>query len=166
MRLAVAATLATLTLASAAHAQKGGYADLSGGHWAATSVAALQARGIVAPAKPGAKFDGGKPITRFELAVTLWKLVQYMERADKHKKTKDGAFAPIDGPGAIRRLRADGYLPASSPICKDGNQGVTEAQLSEALAQVIARSKEKTVRITPDSKKAIPIEHPGHKDGS
>ncbi|MFM7322740.1 MAG: hypothetical protein ACKO5K_14635, partial [Armatimonadota bacterium] len=58
-------------------------------------------------------------------------------------------------------LVADGYLPANSPIARDGSKTVTTEQLSTALVQVIARSKEKTVPVTPDSKKAMPIDRPG-----
>ncbi|MFM7321573.1 MAG: S-layer homology domain-containing protein, partial [Armatimonadota bacterium] len=93
----VAAAVATACFAGTAHAQVGGFRDVPSGHWAAGALEALAARAIVGPAKPKGNFDGAKPVTRYELAVTLWKLVQYMERADKQKKSKDGASAPVDG---------------------------------------------------------------------
>ena len=158
----VLGTMATLACAGAALAQTGGFSDVGKGHWAAPSVSGLASRAILAPQGKPAKFDGSKPITRYELAVTLWRFVQYMERADKQKKTKDGAMAPIDGPGALRRLIADGYLPASSPLAKDGGKTVTAEQLADAMASVITRSREKTIPISPDARRAIPIEHPGH----
>jgi len=156
------AALLIAGLTTTASAQAGGFRDVPAAHWAGGALEALAARAIVAPTKPGSSFDGAKPVTRYELAVTLWKLVQYMERADKQKKSKDGAALPLDGPGAIKRLVADGYLPANSPLVRNGTATVTADQLSTALVQVIARSKEKTVPVTPDSKKSLPIEHPRH----
>jgi hypothetical protein len=153
--------VAVAVFAGSASAQSGGFRDVPSGHWAAGALEGLSTRAIVAPAKAGGAFDGSKPVTRYELAVTLWKLVQYMERADKQKKSKDGASAPIDGPGAVKRLVADGYLPANSPIVTEGSKSVTADQLATALVQVIARSKEKTVPVTPDSKKSLPIDRPG-----
>ena len=79
----VLAVLAALGCAGAASAQSGGFSDVSKGHWAAPSVAGLASRAILAPQGKAAKFDGSKPITRFELAITLWRFVQYIERADK-----------------------------------------------------------------------------------
>jgi len=132
------------------------------GHWAATAVASLQARNILPPTKSGAGFDGNKPVTRYELAVVLWKLVQHMEAAAKQPRGKSSVQRELDGPQAMRRLVADGYLGAESAILKDPKQSVGEGELAKALVEVIARIQEKTVPVTPDSKKSIPMDrHPG-----
>lgn len=153
-----------LALAAAvpAQAQVAGYKDVASGHWAAESISGLAARAVMAPQSKGAKFDGSKPVTRYELAVTLYRFAQFVERADKQKKTKDGALAPMTGPAAIKRLVAGGYLPASSPLCKDGDKTVTANQLADAISQVLTRARERTVPITPESRRSVPIDHPEH----
>lgn len=175
--LCAAATCAALVIAGpAASAQVGGFSDIPPGHWAADSIAKLVTAGILqgSPkigAKPGAKkvaaYDGNKPVTRYELAVTLYRFVQYLERADKQPKTKMGAQAfPQTGAEAIRRLVANGYLPAKTPLAKNGDKVVTANELADALAQVIGASRVKNTPITPDSLRAQPIEKPGVAPGT
>jgi hypothetical protein len=105
-------------------------------------------------------------VTRYELAVTLYRFVQYIDRADKQKKSKQGAqAAPADGTEAVKRLIADGYLPKNTPLATDGTKVVTANQLADALTHIIVRSREKATPITPDSKYA-PIERPSAAPGS
>ncbi len=149
-----------------AGAQVAGYKDVPKSHWAAGSVAHLVEAGILqkAPTKPShktaasPKFDGDKPVTRYEMAVTLYRFVQYIEHANSQGKTKFGADT-LDGPTALKRLIADGYLPATTPLAKDSTKTVTANQFADALAQVIAHSREKSTPLSPDLKGA-PIEKP------
>ncbi len=163
---------------SPAGAQVAGYSDVPREHWAADSVAHLAVAGIIqkksatplggepkpATATAVPKYDGNKPVTRYELAVTLYRFVQYIEHADAQRKTKFGAQAahPSDGPTAIKLLIAKGYLPATTPLAKDGDKPVTANQMADALAAVITKSREKTTPISPDLKDQTPIEKPAN----
>lgn len=178
----VAAALAAVSFgARSASAQAAGFPDVPANHWAAAGVAKLVSVGIlrgypadpVAPqgaaAKPAAKsgFDGNKPVTRYELAVTLYRFVQYIDRADKQKKSKTGAqAAPADGAEAVKRLIAEGYLPKDTPLATEGTRVVTANQLADALTAVITRSREKQTPITPDSLKTLPMEKPQSAPGT
>ena len=139
-------------------AQTTRFSDVPANHWAADSVNKLVGIGILqgATKKPTGKtasnYDGNKPVTRYELAVTLYRFVQYIERADKQPKSKLGA--EVDGPKAVELLVKGGYLPASSPLVKDGAKLVTANQLADAMGQVIAKAREKRVPISPGSKYA------------
>lgn len=169
-----AACAAFLYVTPPASAQVAGFSDIPRNHWAADSVAKLVTAGVLAPpsAKPaaGAKkggYDGNKPVTRYELAVTLYRFVQYLEKANKQPKTKMGAQAlPQTGAEAVRRLIASGYLPAKTPLAKSGDKAVTANELADALAQVLAASRVKKTPITPESLRTLPIEKPGNAPGT
>ena len=185
MRAVLVSAVALLAVGSV-RAQVGGFSDVPKDHWAAQAVARLSAAGIVrgdgkgeplgpspkpvpqtggksGAAKPASKtaYDGNKPVTRYELAVTLYRFVQYMEATDKQKRGKTGVeAAPRDGAEAAKRLVSGGYLPANTPLARDGSKVVTANQLADALAQVITRNREKHTPITPDSERTQPIEKP------
>jgi hypothetical protein len=159
-----------------ARAQVAGFSDVPKNHWAADSITKLVAAGIVAsPAQQKASgtakttatpaYNGEKPVTRYELAVTLYRFVQYIDRADRQKKSKMGAqAAPANGAEAVKRLIADGYLPKDTALATDGDKLVTANQLSDALTHVVVRSRERASPITPDSKNA-PIQRPSAAPG-
>ena len=170
-----------LTLAAVStpvFAQVGGFTDIPRDHWAADSVAKLATAGIltgdkqITPAKgtPAPKkgaYDGNKPVTRYELAVTLYRFVQYIDAANKQPKGKTKVqTAPLDGATAVKRLIADGYLPKNTPLAVSGTTAVTANQLADALAQVISRNREKKTPITPDSLKTLPVEKPAETPGT
>ena len=157
-----------------ASAQVAGYPDVSKTHWAADSITHLAVAGIIqkksatplggAP-KPmtttAPTYDGNKPVTRYELAVTLYRFVQYIEHANAQRKTKFGAQAqPSDGPTAVKLLIAKGYLPVTTPLAKDGDKAVTANQMADALAAIITKSREKATPISPDLKEQPAIEKP------
>lgn len=179
VRTAAAAAIVTISVSTAAQAQVGGFPDVPAGHWAATSVAKLAKSGIIkgyaadqkqatgkpaaAPAKAG--YNGNKPVTRYELAVTLYRFVTYMERAYKQRPTKMGAqAAPKTGAATVQYLVANGYLPKDSPLGKEGGKVVTANELADAMAQVITRIRARQIPITPESKYDIP--HPPHSPGT
>ncbi len=166
--------LIALAAPALAHAQQqGSFSDVPANHWAAASIAKLAARGILTgypaqPAgggggasarKPATAYNGSKPVTRYELAVTLYRFVQYLERADQQKKgtTHVQVLPPIkntDGAGAVRALIARGYLPRATPLGKNGATLVTADQLAEALARIISRDRENRTPVSPDSRLA------------
>ncbi|HVK03385.1 MAG TPA: S-layer homology domain-containing protein [Armatimonadaceae bacterium] len=173
--VAVAAAAVTVAAPRAAQAQAGGFPDVPQAHWAAQSVTRLSGAGIVKgypggplavaqakpAAKPGAKkpaYDGNKPVTRYELAVTLYRFVVYIERADRQQKSNTGAWLqgdPKSGADAVKRLIAAGYLPKDTPLAAEGSKIVTANQLADAMASVVARSLEKTTPISKGSRKDI-----------
>jgi hypothetical protein len=148
------------------------YPDVPDNHWAAEPVKQLARRGILIAAAPpktnaGSKpaqptYSGNKPVTRYELAVTLYRFVQYLERADRQKRggaaarTQSAPSAPAlkNGAEAVRRLVAGGYLPKNTPLAQNGNALVTADQLADALAQVVSHSLEKRTPVTPGSQQA------------
>jgi|GEM_PF-1139544 S-layer homology domain. len=170
-----AAALGVLTLSlavsPAARAQAGSFPDVPKNHWAAESVTRLAGAGIlkgyaggplaVAQGKPPAKkpaYDGNKPVTRYELAVTLYRFVVYMERAERQKKSSTGAWLqgePKSGAEAVKKLIAMGYLPQNTPLATEGDKLVTADQLADALAMVIAKTQEKKTPISKGSRKDI-----------
>ena len=167
MRLSAVAAVAAVSVVSlcafpakTAHAQAGGFPDVPSNHWAAASVEKLVGMGILAAppkqaAKPGPKYNGDKAVTRYELAVTLDRFVQYLERADKQKKSKYNVQAtPAEGAAATKRLIAGGYLPATTALATDATKVVTAKQLADAMTRVIVKVREKKVPISPDSELA------------
>jgi hypothetical protein len=170
--MAVAAVTVGAAAASPAYAQTAGFKDVPKDHWAADSVAKLATAGVVKgyPVQKNQKatgkesYNGDKPVTRYELAVTLYRFVLYIERAERQKKGKLNVEAPIEGPQAIRKLVAEGYLPRDTPLAKEGGKAVTANELADAMAQVITRSREKMTPVTPDSLKSTPIEKPEDTD--
>lgn len=166
---AVAAFGLFALVAPAAHARQQPFSDVPANHWAAASIAKLAARGIVTgyPAaaqasvapRPATAYNGSKPVTRYELAVTLYRFVQYLERANQQKKgtTRVQVLPSIrdtNGAGAVRALVARGYLPEATPLGKSGATLVTADQLADALAQIISRDRENRTPISPDSRLA------------
>lgn len=55
-----------------------GQSDVPANHWASASVKALVSRGVMDA--PGGKFDGGRKVTRIELANTLARYAKALER--------------------------------------------------------------------------------------
>ena len=156
-RVLLVACGSLLIVGSGARAQVGGYSDVPPSHWAATAVSKLATMGVMMPDKTkkvGTSFDGAKPVTRYELALTLWRFVQYLEGADKQKRGKTQALAPKSGAEAMQKLVAGGYLPKNSPLVSAGAATVSAQQLADALSQVIVKVRSHKVPITPESEKA------------
>jgi hypothetical protein len=175
--VAVGATiLAAAAPFAAVRAQVAGFVDVPKGHWAADSIARLVGMGIVqggptaaapfAPSEPSShkgtplRFDGEKPVTRYELAVTLYRFVVYIERADKQPKGKLPIKGePTSGPQAVKTLIAQGYLPKDTPLADNGAAPVTARQFADALSAVIVESRDYATPPSPDSD--FSIDRPG-----
>jgi hypothetical protein len=143
--------------------------------WAAPSVNALVKAGIVngsasplaigAQDKKKAVYDGNKPVTRYELAVTLYRFVQHMDKVAKQPKGKTGAMVtPKTGADAVKQLVAGGYLAPNSPFVKNatatgGIKPVTSDEFAIALGDVLSKVQEKRTPVTKDS--GLDIERPG-----
>ncbi len=120
--------------------------DVPAGHFAAGAVRRVTGQKIMGREADG-RFRGDKPVTRYELAVTLDRFVRYVEAARKplHPVEKP---VPVTVPArasqaegaALTHLVSQGFLPTSSPLLKkDGRQLVTATELSDALAAVTIR---------------------------
>jgi hypothetical protein len=171
--------------AQTAGAQTAGFPDVPPTHWAAQAVAKLAGANIITgygssplqaaspgQAKPAAKpsFDGNKPVTRYELAITLYRFVQYIERANARPKSKGGASAPLppatSGADAVRRLIAGGFLPKNTPLANQGDKTATTNELVDALTSVIAKNRENATPITPESLRTYPQEKSHNAPGT
>ena len=149
----IAAYCATLTLLvlPAVAAPTAPFPDVPAKHWAAGAVGRVAARKLMT-GDPTGKFNGNKPVTRYELAVTLDRLVRYME--DAHKPLSATPDRPVHLPkaapsaaqAALRHLVGGGFLPTTSPIViKDGTKPVTASELTNALAQVTIRLSDRSL---------------------
>jgi len=148
---------AALAISPGAAQAQSGFPDVPANHWAADSVQKLEDAGILkgyprgTPQRAGDRgYDGSRPVTRYELAVTLWRFVQYIERADRQQRGDAASGANVasgasvaSGADAVKRLVAGGYLPQNTPLAAEGNKSVTANQLADALAQVIAKVTER-----------------------
>jgi hypothetical protein len=125
--------------------------DVPARHWAKKSVDKVTSTGLMST--QNGKFQGDKPVTRYELAVTLDRLVKYIEagRAPLHPTARPKPFPAPKGASAeegkaITHLVNEGFLPSDSPIVTgDGHAVVTAKQLSAAIAQVTIRLSDRSV---------------------
>ena len=125
--------------------------DVPTNHWAKPSVDRVTKEGLMS--SDNGKFRGDKPVTRYELAVTLDKLVRYIEagRAPLHPTKRPGTVSVPAGASrsvkeAIRDLVGQSFLPADSPIVKgNGDAVVTADQLATALSQITIRLSDRSL---------------------
>ena len=174
--LAVAAAgVAASVFSGTAFAQTTSFPDVPANHWAAKSVAALAKSGVVSgtstPLAFGApqkgtkpKYDGNKPVTRYELAVTLYRFVQVMDQVAKQPKSNTGAMTtPKDGDAALKSLVARGYLKANSPLVTKskvagaGAKAATSDEFAAALGDVLTKIQEGRTPVSKGSLKDIEI---------
>lgn len=123
--------------------------DVPKDHWAAESVKVLADAGVV-KGYPDSTFKGNEPVTRYELAVALDGMIRFIKASFEPVKKPEAARKPkseIANPMAS--LKAGGYLPADSPLLKNGNKPVTAEQLAAALASVSAKLIEEKVPAAP-----------------
>lgn len=120
--------------------------DVPRRHWAASSVQSITGKKIMG-ALPDGKFHGNKPVTRYELAVTLDRFVHYIEAGRKPlSSTPQSAVGVKNASPAVKHLLADGFLPPASPLIKGtGRELVTAQQLADALSQVTMRLSDRNL---------------------
>ena len=125
--------------------------DVPPGHWAAGAVKQVTAKRLMTPA-PDGDFRGNAPVTRYELAVTLDRLVRYIEAARQPlSAVPDAPMAfpktvPAPVQAALSHLVGGGFLPAKSPlVVKDGTRPVTAGELADALSQVTIRLSDRSL---------------------
>jgi predicted transcriptional regulator len=102
---------------------------------------------------PGGKFNGDKPVTRYELAVALDRLVRYIENGRKPlhptlrpKAAKLPAGAPADVRTALQNLTEYNFIGSDSILLKGkGTEPVTANQLASLMSQVTIRLSDRAV---------------------
>lgn len=120
--------------------------DVPAHHWAAGAVDRVVHQRIMGR-DPDGRFRGDKPVTRYELAVTLDRFVRYMEAAHKPLHTEASpptpsvpAPAPPEARRALTHLVSQRFLPPSSPLLtRPGSHTVSASELTDALAAVTIR---------------------------
>lgn len=128
-------------------------ADVPAGHWAAGAVHRLAAEKIMIGTAQG-KFQGDKPVTRYELALTLDRLVRYMEAGRKplsaggpHSAVKVPASADAKTLQAITHLAQGGFVSPGSPLLQ-ADKVVTARELTDILAEVTIRLTDRSLPAT------------------
>lgn len=142
LRCATAAVLAAVFLVSAAHrpglAQS--FKDVPAEHWAADSVKTLAEAGIL-KGYPDGTFRGDKPVTRYEVAVALHAMIEFVRKS--REPLEPVASAPPMGPHWARQsmqyLQAGGFLPEESFLLRGPRNEITLDQLGQALGVIAFR---------------------------
>jgi len=102
---------------------------------------------------PGGQFNGDKPVTRYELAVTLDRLVKYIENGRKPMhptKRQHSAKLPSAARGEVRKslkyLTDYNFIDTSSILLKGkGTEVVTAKQLSSVLSEITVRLSDRSI---------------------
>lgn len=165
MRTAITCVILTLALAAGvARCAETPFSDVPENHWAAEYVRLVAADGVV-KGYPDATFRGDKPVTRYELAVALERMIAYIEASLKPEVERqkppsfeqavpsERAVTPpnLGGPEAKSKnhsalaLKAGGYIADDSPLLKDPNSTVSAKELAQALSSVAIRLIEKYI---------------------
>ncbi len=125
--------------------------DVPPGFWAAGSVSRIVGRGLMTPATDG-RFHGNAPVTRYELAVVLDRLVRDMEAAHRPLSATPPVPArvppgtPAAPAAALRHLIGGGFLPPDSPLLtRPGARPVTADEMADALADVTLRLSDRSL---------------------
>ncbi|MGI6295847.1 MAG: S-layer homology domain-containing protein [Armatimonadota bacterium] len=121
------------------------FKDVPEDHWAAESVEILKANGVL-QGYPDGTFRGDAAVTRYELAVALTSMIDYMEHSLKPEVESQKSQASTqpakpsdkekskDAPA--QALKDGGFIAADSVLLKDPDKTISASELSEALASV------------------------------
>ncbi|MCE5198428.1 S-layer homology domain-containing protein, partial [bacterium] len=125
-------------------------------HWAADSVRAVVDAGIM-KGYPDDTYKGDKPVTRYELAAALQRMVEFIQGSQKPVATdkQETSVAPKYnwGKDSVAFLKINGFVSADSSLLKDATKPVSEKEMADALASVAAKLIENKVPApeSPDS---------------
>ena len=162
------AVVSSRALKTGAQVNPSRFPDVPAEHWAAGAVTEMSKLGVM-KGYPNAKFQGEKPVTRYELAVALQRFAQFIEasrdplapapetksqsgesvepRAGTHAHQQSGtapskasvSAAPRWAKSSSDYLTSGGFIPKDSPLLKDGNKPVDSELLAQSLASVAFR---------------------------
>lgn len=155
MRIPIVCSLLCLCLISPAVSDQ--FKDVPDDHWAAESVQELKSHGVV-NGYPDGTFKGDKTVTRYELAVALVSMIDYIENSLKPEVKQQSARADdglLPGSGgqskdsskaaAAQLLTFQGYIAADSPLTKDHDKAISPEELAQALTSVAKRLIENNI---------------------
>ena len=115
------------------------------------SVRRVTAKKLMTPT-PDGRFRGNAPVTRYELAVTLDRLVRDIEAsraplsATPDKPVQLPKPVPAGPRAALSHLVGGGFLPTNSPlVVQSGAKPVTANELADALSQVTVRLSDRSL---------------------
>lgn len=122
------------------------FKDVPKDHWAADYVAKAASDGIM-KGYPGEKFKGNKPVTRYELAVAIEKMIEVVENSLKPElksQPKSASPAPAkvspkpkaESQDPAQKLKAGGYIAENSPLLSNCDKTVSPTELAQALSSV------------------------------
>jgi hypothetical protein len=123
------------------------FRDVPPGHWAAEFVERAANQGLMRGYEDNT-FQGDKPVTRYELAVTLERFVEFVERSRRPVIGEKNAKLTPPGHWAAKSiafLKTNEFLPATSPLLAGGNEPVTHRELADALASVLTKLVDQSV---------------------
>ncbi|MGO8670681.1 MAG: S-layer homology domain-containing protein [Capsulimonadaceae bacterium] len=125
--------------------------DVPAKHWAAPAVKNVTREKVMDA--PGGRFDGNRPVTRYELAVTLDRMIRYIE--DSHKPVKPTpASQAVTLPkhasatvrAALEHLASNRFIEPDSILLKGvGSEPVTAFQLSDILSKITLRLMDRSL---------------------
>jgi hypothetical protein len=132
--------------------------DVPANHPAAPAVQGMIKKAIIKP-EADSKFHGEKPVTRYELAVVLDRLVGYIEASRKPLKeikfpvSKSMLSAPEGS--STRKSQASliegGFVTPKSVLFKaPGNAPITAKELAQITAEVTTRFSDRSLPVTKD----------------
>lgn len=140
MRLLVSALL--MIAASSVCAASDTFKDVPKDHWAAQSVEAVAAAGIMR-GYPDNSFGGKKHVTRYELAAALANFIEYVGETEKPLIKSEAELSLAQpkhwGGKSMDYLKSGSFIPGDSSLLEDGQALVTQDDLARALASVGAR---------------------------
>lgn len=153
-RLILLCVALALLLTPAAASER--FKDVPDDHWAAKSVDKLAEMGIM-QGYPDKTFGGEKPVTRYELAVSLVKMIESIRASQKplappiapsteQPKPAAAPAAPPSSADPAAFLKSGGFLTEDSVLLqRDTNKPVTMDQLAQTFATVVAKLMEERV---------------------
>ncbi len=132
------------------------YKDVKKNHWAYSSVLNLKKRKIMAGRTEG-RFEGDKPITRYEFAVALDRFIIQVENGLKKAGHELKETKVIEEPklsvskdhwaySSMKRLAVYGYLPVSSKVFHGPGDTLNAKEIGQSLAQVVIRINDLTIK--------------------
>lgn len=115
------------------------FSDVPKDHWAAEAVQKLADSGVI-QGYPDDTFHGDKPVTRYELAVALERMIAYIQDSSKpliNQEEQLSLTPPAHwAKGSILFLKEGGFVVEDSPLLSDGAQPVKCDELASALSDV------------------------------
>lgn len=124
------------------------FKDVPKDNWAAEAVQKMADSGVL-KGYPDDKFHGDKPVTRYELAVALERMIAYIQESQKPLVTKEEKLTltpPLHwAKESVLFLKDGGFVAPDSSLLTDGSKTVKCDEMASALSSVALRLIEEEV---------------------